>query len=358
MSLCPRINIDLEKIRHNARTLTECCNHLGIQVAGVTKAFSGTPEIAAAFIEGGVSMLADSRIENLKKLNHLEIPKILLRLPMISQIGEVVQYADISLNSELKTIEKLSAEALRKKKKHQIILMVDLGDLREGILEENLLEIVGRILKLEGIILMGLGTNLTCYGGVIPNKKNLGRLVKMTKTIEKEFKIKFKVLSGGNSSSWYLIENGDMPKEINHLRLGEAILLGRETAFGNTIPNTYQDAFIFTAEIIELKEKPSLPMGEIGMDAFGNKPHFEDRGIRKRGILAAGKQDVVIESLTPIDEDIELVGGSSDHLLIDITNSKKKYEVGDQIDFYVGYGALLQLITSEYVCKNIINYSN
>lgn len=351
MNICPRLEIDLNKIKHNTKVLAESCKKSNIQLAGVTKVFCGNPEIAKAIAEGGVVMLADSRIENLKKIASIDIPKLLLRLPMRSQVEDVVKYADISLNSEIKTIEELGQVAVAQDKVHKIILMIDLGDLREGVWQDHAIDMVGDIVKLEGVQLIGIGTNLTCYGGVIPNSQNLSILVEVANRIENQFGISLEIISGGNSSSLYLLEKDEMPKGINHLRLGESILLGRETAYGNVIKDTYQDAFTFVAEIIELKEKPSIPIGEIGVDAFGNKPTFVDRGIRKRAILGVGRQDVSLSNITPLDDKMIILGASSDHLIIDVTDCEKEYAVGDEIRFEVEYGALLQLMTSEYIQK-------
>ncbi|QZY57032.1 ornithine racemase Orr [Crassaminicella profunda] len=353
MNVCPRIEVNLSKIRHNTSVLKEVCDKKNIKLAGVTKVFCAIPKIAKAMVDGSIDMLADSRVENLKKLENIKIPKMLLRLPMISQAEDVVKYADMSLNSELQTIESLSKEAIKQSKVHNIVLMVDLGDLREGVWRSDVIHTVKEILKFKGIKLIGMGTNLTCYGGVIPSNENLGLLSELAETIEKEFGITLEIISGGNSSSLYLLEKEEMPKKINHLRLGEAIVLGRETAYGADIKDTYQDAFTFIAEIIELKEKPSVPIGEIGMDAFGNTPTFVDKGIRKRAILAVGRQDVSIDNLIPMDKNMEILGASSDHLIVDVTDAKKDLKVGDEIRFNVEYGALLQLITSEYIHKSI-----
>ncbi|WP_069649422.1 ornithine racemase Orr [Caloranaerobacter ferrireducens] len=349
----PCVEISLDKIKHNTEKLVELCKKNKINVAGVTKVFCGEPKIAKTMVDGGVQILADSRIENLIKLREIEIPKMLLRLPMISQVDDVVRYSDISLNSELKTIKELSKKAVELNKKHKIILMVDLGDLREGIFdEEEIFLVVSEILKLDGIELIGIGTNLTCYGGVIPKYENLSRLVKIKMNIEKKFNIKLDIISGGNSSSLYLLENGEIPEEINQLRLGESIVLGRETAYGKNIEDTYDDCFKLIVEIIEVKEKPSVPIGEIGMDAFGNTPTFVDKGIVKRAICAIGKQDIDLGDIIPYDKDIEILGASSDHLILDITKCKNDYGIGDNIEFKLTYGGILKVMTSEYVEKN------
>lgn len=351
----PRVEVDLEKLENNVKTLVDLCKEYGIVVAGVTKVFCGNPEIADAYVKGGVEYLADSRVENLIKLKDINLPKILLRLPMISEAKEVVKWADISLNSELDTIKALSDAAVEISTIHNIILMVDLGDLREGYFDENeLYDVVEEILKLGGVKLVGIGTNLTCYGGVIPSEENLGRLVKISKNIKEKHNMDLEIISGGNSSSLHLLLKNKEIKGINMIRLGESLVLGKETAYGNNIENTNDDVFQLVAEIIEVKEKPSVPVGEIGRDAFGKVPTFVDKGIRKRIICAIGKQDVDIDCLSPTDKDITILGGSSDHLILDGTESKKKYKVGDKLKFKLSYGGILSTMTSEYVKKAMI----
>ncbi|MBE3592486.1 MAG: alanine/ornithine racemase family PLP-dependent enzyme [Thermoanaerobacter sp.] len=349
----PLLRINLEKLRKNTQTIVNLCEKRNIKVVGVTKVFCAIPEVAQTMVKGGVEILGDSRIKNLKKLQHIPVPKMLLRIPMKSEVEEVIKYADISLNSEIDIIKSLSEEAKKQREIHEIILMVDLGDLREGVLKEDVIPIVEQIVKLEGIKLRGIGTNLTCYGSVIPTPDILEELVEIKNSINKKFNLNLDIVSGGNSSSLYLVQNGLIPRGITQLRIGEAIVLGRETAFGDRIPHTYDDVFTLEAQIVELKEKPSYPRGILGMDAFGERQVYVDRGIMKRAILAVGKQDVNMNDLIPVDSFIELIGSSSDHLIVNITNSQYPYKVGDIIKFKLRYGGILSCSTSEYVEKVI-----
>ncbi|SHK21853.1 ornithine racemase Orr [Tepidibacter formicigenes] len=348
----PRLEVSLNKLKHNANILSKKCKEKGIETAVVTKVYCAFPEVVKPLEDSGIKYIADSRIKNLKKLQDVNIPKILIRIPMLTEVSEVVKYADISLNSEFEVVKKLDEESKKLNKKHKVALMVDLGDLREGYFkEEELLEVVEKVLKLENIELIGLGTNLTCYGAVIPSKENLSKLCSLAEKIEDKFNINLSFVSGGNSSSLHLLDKDEMPKGITNLRLGEAIALGRETAYGEVIKGTYQDTFKLVCEIVELKEKPSIPIGEIGVDAFGNKPYYEDRGIRKRAIVGIGKQDINVDGIIPIDTKIDILGASSDHLILDVTDSDKEYKVGDKIEFNLEYGGLMACTTSEYVAK-------
>ncbi|HOT21336.1 MAG TPA: ornithine racemase Orr [Sedimentibacter sp.] len=348
----PRLVIDLKKVKNNLDRITEMVKGSGSSLMIVTKGYSADMEIFKILDGSDIDYLADSRIQNLKKYEGAKKERVLLRLPMNSETDEVVKYADISLNSELKTIKNLNESAKRQNKIHKILLMIDLGDLREGIFfknEDEIYHTVEEVLKLNNIELFGLGVNLTCYGAVIPKSDNLSILVEIARKIEKKFDIKLQMISGGNSSSIYLIGRKELPEGINNLRVGEAFLLGGETAYSQKLEGFYDDAFTLEAEIVELKEKQSVPIGETGVDAFGNKPVYEDRGIIKRAIIAVGRQDVDPDALHPIDSKIDILGASSDHLILDISKSDMKYKVGDIVNFKLSYSSLLRATTSGYV---------
>jgi len=347
----PCLEVNLRKVTHNTEVISNLCKQQEINIAGVSKVYCAEKPIVEAMIRGGIELIADSRIENLVKLEEVNCKKMLLRLAMESEADLVVRYADMSLNSELDTIKMLSKEAEAQNKEHGIILMVDLGDLREGVLETEVIGIAREILKLKNIKFCGIGTNLTCYGGVIPDEDNLGTLVKIKEQIKEQLGHELEIVSGGNSSSLYLALKGSMPKGINQLRIGEAIVLGRETAYGEDVPGCFKDCFIIKGEIVEIKYKPSVPKGKIGMDAFGNTPHFEDRGIIKRAIVALGQQDINSGGLSPFDNCIEVLGASSDHLILDITKCEREYKVGEVVEFNVDYGCLLKSMTSPYIKK-------
>ncbi|KPU42528.1 hypothetical protein OXPF_43130 [Oxobacter pfennigii] len=354
----PRIEIDLYKLRHNTENIVKLCQSNNISVMGVAKVFCGNYDIAMEMVKGGVKYLSDSRIENIIALKGISIPKVLLRIPMPSEVEQVVEYADYSLNSEIGTIYKISDTCVKQHKTHKIILMFDLGDLREGIWYKDYFNFIEEVRYLPGVEIAGIGTNLTCYGGVIPTNLNLSVLTNIAKEIRQRLNIELPIVSGGNSSSLHLIENKNMPEGINNLRIGEAIALGRETAYGRQIEGLYDDCFMLYGEIIEVKRKPSLPFGQINMDAFGNKPEFTDKGMSKRAIVALGRQDIRHEDLIPCDSSMEILGASSDHLLLDITECKAEYEPGSEVKFKLGYGSLLSSMTSNYVKKVMLNPCN
>ena len=353
----PRIVIDINKLRGNLDAVAKITKEGGCSLMIVTKGVCADPEVVKMVASHPyVSYMADSRVENLQTYAEMARENgkqtVLLRLPMLSQVKEVVDCADISFNSEIKTIKALDEAATAAGKVHKIVLMIDLGDLREGIFfqkEDDIYETVEQILALKNIELYGVAVNLTCYGAIIPKNDNLSNLARIADEIEKRFSIKLPIVSGGNSSSIYLIGKGELPAGINNLRLGESFFLGNDTAYFSKLPGTVDDGLILEAEIIEVKEKPSMPIGEVGKDAFGQVPHYEDRGWMKRAIVGVGQQDVALDSVEPLDEDLEVMGASSDHMIINVTNGKGSYEIGDVIAFKLGYGGMLRATTSAYV---------
>jgi predicted amino acid racemase len=232
-----------------------------------------------------------------------------------------------------------------------VILMVDLGDLREGVWPDDLVSLVRAALKLPGIRIKGLGTNLACFGGVVPSEENMRQLVDLSLEIEQIFDLRLERLSGINSSGLELIAAGKMPARVNHARIGEAILLGRETTQRKPWPDTFQDAFVIYAEVLEVNSKPSRPLGERSEDAFGGLTRFEDRGEELRVLLNLGREDVDVAGIVPCEPGVVILGASSDYLVVDVSAVARLIHVGDELAFIPNYSALLSVMTSEYVKK-------
>jgi len=345
----PRIEISLSQIRENTKKLSELYMQKGISLMGVTKAVLGEPSIAKAMIQGGVKFIADSRIENIQKMKSAGISTqfVLLRTPL-SQAESIVKNADISLNTEIETLKKLSYHAKGQNKIHQVIIMVELGDLREGILPCDLPQLVRKTLSLPHIKIIGIGCNLACYGGIKPDDKNMRELSELVDLIEKEFQIDLEIISGGNSANFEWFKSSQDVGRVNNLRLGESILLGCETVGRKVIPGLHTGAFQLIAEVIESKRKASVPLGEICQDAFGNVPGFLDRGDHQRVIIALGRQDVQVSNLKSNNK-LKMIGSSSDHIILDGENHN--LEVGDEIRFSLDYSGLLATMTSPFVIK-------
>jgi len=352
----PRIEIELAKIEDNTRVLVGRMAARGIGVTGVTKATLGSPGVGAAMLRGGAVGLGDSRVQNLARLAELDVSpsRMLIRSPQLSQAGQVVQTATASLNTEAAVIDALDVAAAEAGRRHGVILMVELGDLREGIPVEDVDAAVGLVLGSTSLRLLGLGANLACQYGVVPDDVNMGTLTRLVEKVEAAHRIGLAVVSGGNSANLEWATTTDCLGRTNDLRMGEAILLGTEPLHRTPIPGLHTDAFTLTAEVIEVADKPAQPWGTRAQTAFGETPDRTGPGTGtgtgtiRQAIVALGRQDVDLDGLIP-PVGITVLGMSSDHLVLNVGDHP--VSVGDELSFGVAYGALLRAMTSPFVTK-------
>lgn len=350
----PRLEIDLNKIYDNALTLVTRLGARGISVTGVTKAALGSPEIANAWLQAGVSGLGDSRIENIATLRRENVPSpmSLIRSPMLSQVDQVVALADQSCNTELSVIRGLSSAAQIANRTHGILLMVELGDLREGIMPEYLESTVQEVLQLPNVRFQGIGANLACRSGVSPDDRNMAELSSLADRIDARFGPRVRTISGGNSANLDWALGAAKTGRINNLRLGEALLLGREPLHRQAIKGLHTDAISLFAEVIESKRKPTQPWGEIAQAAFGEVSPGVDTGSIAQAIFAIGRQDIDPLGLDPVPG-VSILAASSDHLVVDSSHYRGHLAVGSEVPFQLNYSALLRAMTSPFIAKVI-----
>jgi len=347
----PRLLIDLGKIEHNSKIIVNRCKENGLNVIGVTKGCLGDLKVASAMINGGVSGIADSRIINLKKLHDNNFDGLMmLRQPMQDEIKEVVRLTEVCLVSEVETVSYLSEEAERQDRLYKVILMMETGDLREGVPIHDLLKTVDKILKFGCIKLSGIGTNvclpprmvtsLDCRGRQadsphVPTLENFQLLEELADSVKDNFGLELEVISGGSSSAWKLIEANIIPKKVNQMRFGEAMLLGQETTSYKRIKGAYRNAFTIFAEVLEVKEKRC------------------SSGFFKQAIVALGRQDVGNEVLEPEIKG-KILRMSADHMVMDISQAVETISLGDVLSFIPEYYALQMAMTSPFVLKEYV----
>ncbi len=352
------VTVNVRKIEENTRSVIAALP--GVDIVGVTKVTCGSPEVAAAMLSGGVTAIGESRLENARRLRDRGItaPIWLLRAPAPAVADEAVRLTDVSLVSEIAIVEALDAAAAREGCRHGIVAMVDVGDLREGMMSAELAGFLDHAATCPNIRIVGIGASLTCYAGILPDEGNLGLLSVLASEAEEDLGMHL-LVSGGSSTSIAAVMSGRAPRAIDNLRIGEAIVLGVDPATREAIPglSLHRDAVTVAAPVIECKVKPSLPSGTVAQDAFGSVPVFEDRGLRRRAICAIGRQDVVPEQLRPVDPRVLILGASSDHLVLDVEDLPVPPGIGEPLAFVPGYSSTLGLFTSPYVAKEFTGRS-
>lgn len=343
-------------LQHNYKFLSEKLEKEGIEWGVVSKLLCGTVKYIQELIDLGVTEIHDSRISNLKKVKEInpDIQTVYIKPPAKKAITSIVKYADVSFNTELSTIKLLSDEAGKQNKLHKIIIMIEMGDLREGVLGEHLLEFYGKIFELPNITVVGLGTNLNCLYGVMPSQDKLIQLSLYKQLVEAKFNRTIEWVSGGTSVVFPLLLNKQLPKGINHFRIGEMLYFGNNLFTDQTVPGMKTDVFTLHAQIIELIEKPKVPSGELATNPSGEQFEINEEDYGKtsyRAILDLGLLDISTDFLEPLDKGVEVTGASSDMIVVDLGSTKRNYQVGDWIKFKLKYMGALGLLNSNYIDK-------
>lgn len=348
-----------QKLEENYSFLDTIFKSRDIQWGVVTKILCGNTLYLKEIIALGVREIHDSRISNLKNVKALDptIQTVYIKPPAERNIQSIVRYADVSFNTEIYTIQLLSKEAKKQNKIHKIIIMIEMGDLREGVMGEELIAFYGTILSMPNIEIRGIGTNLNCLSGVMPTQDKLIQLSLYKQLIEAQFNIKIPWVSGGTSVAIPLMLKNARPMAVNHFRIGEALFFGKDLFTGETIEGMHNDVFKMYSQIIEITEKPNMPTGEIGENVAGNTfsmTDIADMGeTSMRAILDIGLLDMQPQYIKPEDSDIIIIDASSDMMVVDISNSKKIYKIGDFVSFKIQYMGGLHLLNSDYIEKVI-----
>ena len=353
------ITLNTTKLRSNFDYLENLFKVNNIQWSVVSKMLCGHKEYLQELLKFDIKQICDSRISNLKTVKQINpnVETIYIRPPRKRGIAGVVQYADISMNTEVETIKLLSAEAQKQNKIHKIIIMIELGELREGVMRDDLMDFYHSVFNLANIDVVGIGANLSCLYGVLPNHDKLIQLSLYEQLIEAKFDKKIAYVSGGSSVTIPLILNNLLPNGINHFRVGETLFLGTDVYSHVRLEQMETAVFKLYSEIIELIEKPKIPMGEMGTNVDGNTTDFDETTLGEtsyRAIVDIGLLDVDEKHISPSDKDITIVGGSSDMFVIDLYDNIKKYKVGDLIELEMDYMGVLKILHSKYIDKKIV----
>lgn len=345
-----------DRLRKNYELLDAWFAGNGIEWGVVTKLLCGNRTYLKELVDLGVKEMHDTRISNLKAIKELapHVQTVYIKPPAKPRIPNVVKYADVSFSTDLDTIKGLSAEAVKQQKHHKIIIMIEMGDLREGVMGDHLIAFYAQVFELPGIEIIGLGTNLNCLNGVMPSTDKLIQLSLYKQLIEARFDRVIPWVTGGTTVTVPLLLNKELPKGVNHFRIGEALFFGADLFEGGTLPGMESDVFKFFAEIIELYEKPVVPTGRQQENPSGIIPQFDeaDRGRTSfRAILDVGLLDVNPSYLTPDDDNAKIIEASSDMLVVDLGEDPREHKVGSRMSFSLRYMGALSLLNSRYIDK-------
>ncbi len=347
-----------DKLKHNYDYLNKIFKNREIGWGIVTKLFCGNEDFLREVINLGTDEIHDSRISNLATVKSInpDVQTVYIKPPPKDIIPDVVKYADVSFNTELSTIREISKVAQKQNVQHKVIIMIEMGDLREGVMRDDLVDFYGEIFKLPNITIVGLGTNLNCLHGIMPDADKLIQLSLYKQIIELKFNRTIPWVSGGTSVTIPLLLRGELPEGVNHFRIGETLYFGLDLFSGDVIEGMESSVMELYTQIIEINEKPMVPSGQIGQDPTGNTFEIDEDMYGKkayRAILDVGNLDIQPEYLIPKTDDLNIVDASSDMLVVDVGENSGDLKVGDMIPFKLKYMGALGIMNSDYIDKVI-----
>lgn len=355
------VTLSKSSLAHNYKFLNALFDSKNIEWAPVVKLLCGNRSFLNYLLSLGREQVCDSRLKNLAMIKELDPERetIYIKPPAKYSIPEVVRVADVSFNTEFATIKWLSDEAKKQGKVHKILIMIELGDLREGIMGDSLIDFYQRVFQLPNIEVAGIGANLNCLSGVMPSKDKLIQLSLYEQLIEAKFDKSLDSVSGGSSVMVPLLMKEQIPKGINHFRVGESLFLGNNLFDKTLIDGMCDDTFLLHSEIIEITEKPKVPYGEMQDNPSGERAKFQDKDYgkkQKRAILDIGLLDISkTKFLEGARENLTFIGASSDMLVVDVTDTTTDYKVGDDVSFKMSYMGALRVMNSHYIEKRLID---
>lgn len=353
------IEMHREKLKENFEHLDNLFHENNIEWGVVSKLLCGNKIYLKELLSLGIREIHDSRISNLKAIKQLDssVQTVYIKPAAKRSIRSLVKWADVSFNTEYSTIKMISDEAVRQDKEHKIILMIEMGDLREGVLGERLIDFYARIFELPKIDIIGIGANLNCLNGVMPTHDKLIQLSLYKQLIEVKFNKKIRWVSGGSSVTIPMIFKKLIPAGVNHFRVGETLYNGKNLITDKTIKGMHPDVFKLYAEIIELTEKPKVPTGEFGTNVAGDAPEIKESDYGKksyRAILDIGLLDIDTRYIYPEKKNVNIEGASSDMIVLDLGRNRAKWKVGDIVGFKMDYMGILGILNSDYIQKVVV----
>ncbi len=352
------ITLNKQKLQHNYNELNNLFKENQIEWAAVVKLLCGNELFIKQVLDLGIKEVCDSRISNLKTIKTLapEVQTVYIKPPAKENVREILECADVTFNTEYETIKLLSDTAVEMGTTHKILIMIELGELREGVMREEFVNFYQKVFNLPNIKVTGIGSNLTCMYGVLPSEDKLLQLCLYKQLVEAKFNQVIPYISGGASVTIPLIYNKTLPNDVNHFRVGDSLFLGSNIIHNTTFSNLNADVFKLYAQIIELNEKPYVPSGELGYNMSGEKKEFEGMEpgeIGFRAIVDIGLLDIEDTHLFPVNKNLSIIGASSDMMVIDLKNNESQLEVGDFIEFKMDYMGVLRIMNSDYIEKKI-----
>lgn len=164
------ITLNRTKLTHNYEFLDRMFRRHRIEWAVVVKLLCGNELYLREVLQLNPRQLCDARISNLKVVKKLspDTETVYIRPAPLRNIAAVVRYADISFNTQVRTLKKLSEEAVQQGKIHKVVVVVELGERREGVMRSQIVDFYEKVRVLPNLRIVGLGPISPVFRGCFP----------------------------------------------------------------------------------------------------------------------------------------------------------------------------------------------
>ncbi len=349
MQALPRLTIDLDAVAEASRRLAAELLGRGITLVGVTKCVDGEPQVGRAMLEAGCAGLADSRLPSLVRLAAQALaPLTLIRAPQPDELEAAAQVADRVLLSDPGSARVLGEHAPGAP--IQVLLTVDLGDRREGVLPDAAPAVAAELARLPGIELAGISVNFACLSGQLPSQALFRQAEDVLAAIAGDCVAEPLLSLGGTCAVQHL--DGYRPRFATEIRSGGGPVYGYDFVSGGPIAGLERTDPVLTAVVLECYHKPPAPQGPGGLDAFGHVPEVDlpdhDAWYAMLGI---GRRDIEPGGLRPLLPGVSIAGATSD---VSMLITPEPLNPGDEVEFAVDYDALVRAVTSPFVAEEYV----
>ena len=345
----PRLTIDLDAVAENTRLLAARLLGDGFTLIGVTKCVDGEPRVGQTMLKAGCAGLADSRLPSLARLASASLgPLTLIRAPQPDELEAVAQVADRVLLSDVGAARALGEHAPGAP--IQILLTVDLGDRREGVVPDAAPAVARAIAGLPGVALAGISVNFACLSGQLPTQDLFRQAEAVLAEVAGDCRVEQQLSLGGTCVMQHL--DGYHPRVRTEIRSGGGPIYGYDFVSGAGIAGLERTDPVLTAVVLECYRKPPAPEGLGGLDAFGHVPEVDlPDDDANYALLHLGRRDAEPGGLRPLLPGSYVAGATSD---VSVLITPEPLCPGDTVSFAVDYDALVRAVTSPFVAKEFI----
>lgn len=343
-----RLWMDPARLGANVEVAVRLAAERGCNVLPVTKVIQSRPDLLSRVPGGWNWPVADVSVANLKALDRIDTgDKVLLR-PRFSDIPGAVIHADRIFLSDPDMARAIARarEACMPGRPLDIMLMVEAGDLRDGIPLDAVSAVLADLSAEPGMRLEGLAVNFGCLAGVLPGEPVLARVAEACRQLRLSSGLKLPVLSLGGTVCWEPLREGLVPPEFNEIRMGEALFFGWNTSRGIPVPEFDPRVFTLDLEVLEIWEKDVPPSSGDGLNAFGESVVQVLTGLRHRAVLEGGENLSPWKHIRCMVQGAVPVGASHEYTVLDCEDARVLPRPGECVSFSPAYEAVTRCFLS------------